>query len=237
MNGTIAMITARGLLGRRRFLLLLILPLVLVAITVLAVTSGVAADHWAGGLIDGLGFGAVVPLVALVVGTGVLGNEVDDGTLVHSLATPLARREIVLTKLAVAVAASLTAVAPAMFVTGVLADGIRLGVGLAAGAALAVVVYCALFVVLSLVSTRPVLIGLGYVVIWEGLLGSFLTGTKVLAVRQYALAVADRVADTDLLKGTVSLPVVLILSTVIAVGATVFAVEKLKTFRIAGETG
>ena len=45
----------------------------------------------------------VLPVLALIIGTGVLGSEIDDGTLVHILAKPLSRREILLSKLAVAV--------------------------------------------------------------------------------------------------------------------------------------
>lgn len=237
MNGTIAMITARGLLGRRRFLLLLLLPAVLVGQAALAHGSGLTADRWAPALLDGLGFGAVVPLVALIVGTGVFGNEIDDGTLVHSLATPQSRQTIVLTKLAVAVGATAAAVLPAMFVAGLLTDGVRLGLGLAAGAGVAVLAYCAMFVALSLVTSRPVLIGLGYIVVWEGLLGSFVGGTKVLAVRQFAIAVADAASGTNLIHGTVAVPVALCVAAAFGVGGTLLAVHRLRSFQLAGETG
>ena len=45
---------------------------------------------------------------------------------------------------------------------------------------------------LSLVTRRPVLIGLVYVLLWEGLLTNLLTGTRLLAVQQYAVSVADQ---------------------------------------------
>ncbi len=51
----------------------------------------------------GLGLAVVLPVIALIVGTGVLGSEIDDGTLAHILAKPLPRREIVISKLVVAV--------------------------------------------------------------------------------------------------------------------------------------
>jgi ABC-2 type transport system permease protein len=237
MNGTVAMITARGLLGRRRFLLLLALPLALVALTGVAVGSGVSADEWAGTILVGLGFAVVVPLVALIVGTGVFGTEIDDGTLVHVLSKPLPRWQIVLTKFVVAVLATGAAVVPAMFVAGALTDGVRLGAGLAVGTVLATVVYCALFTALGLVSTRPVLLGLAYVLVWEGILGGLIQGTRVLAVRQYALAVADRVAATDLLTGEVSVLLAVVMTAVLTAGAVVLAVDRLRSFRIAGETG
>src|SRR5206468_6368009 len=97
-----AMITARGLLGRRRLLLLLPLPVLLVGLAALATGFGASPDQWGPAVIAGLGFGVVLPLTALIVGTGVLGAEIDDGTVVHILTKPLPRSEIVLTKLAVA---------------------------------------------------------------------------------------------------------------------------------------
>jgi ABC-2 type transport system permease protein len=237
MNTTIARITARGLLGRRRFLVLLLLPVALVALTAVAAASNASAAEWAETVISGLGFAVVVPLVALIVGAGVLGTEIEDGTLAHILAKPLPRWEIVMTKLVVAVVATLVAVVPAMFVTGVLVDDTRLAAGLAVGAALACVAYAAVFLALSLVSARPVLIGLGYVLIWEGLLGSFVGGTRVLSIRQYAISVADKVAGSDLIAGRVSVVVALVLATAFSVGATVLAIDRLRSYRLVGETG
>ena len=46
------------------------------------------------------------------------------------------------------------------------------------------------------------LLGLVYVLIWEGLLGNFVSGTKVLSIQQYVIALADRIAPTGLLATT-----------------------------------
>lgn len=238
MNPTIARITARGLLGRRRFLILLVLPLVLIGITALVRTTAPdQSGEWGPTVLGGLGFNVVLPLIALIVGTGVLGSEIDDGTLAHILAKPLARREIVLTKLVVAVVTTVAVVVPAMFVAGTLADGVRLGTGLAVGSAVASVAYSAIFVAISLLSTRPVLVGLAYVLLWEGTLTGFVSGTAVLSVTQYGVTIADAVAGTDLIEGRLNVTVAAILATVAAVGATMLAINRLKTYRLAGETG
>jgi ABC-2 type transport system permease protein len=237
MNPTIASITARGLLGRRRFLALLLLPTALVGLAVLAKVAAVRGEDWASTVLVGLGFGVVLPLAALIIGTGVLGAELDDGTLAHILAKPVPRWKIIATKLVVAVVATVAAVVPAMFLAGTLAGGARVGVGLAVGSALAATAYCAFFVALSMVTSRPVLVGLAYVLLWEGMLGSVISGTQVLSVGQYGLAVADAVADTTLLKGQVSVPVSVVLAVVFTVGATFLAIDRLRSFRLAGETG
>ncbi|MEJ3743852.1 ABC transporter permease subunit [Actinomycetes bacterium KLBMP 9797] len=236
MNGTIAWITARGLFGRRRFLLLLPLPLLVVGLAALTRGFGVAPEHWAEPVLVGLGFAVVLPVIALIVGTGVLGAEIDDGTIVHILTKPLPRWEIILPKLAVATGVTALTVAIPMYVAGVLADSVRLGLGLALASAMGALAYSALFLALSLVTRRPVLLGLVYVLIWEGLLGNLISGTRVLSVQQYVIALADKVAPTPLLEGRVSLPVALVMSAVFAIGFTALAIDRLRSFSVAGET-
>jgi ABC-2 type transport system permease protein len=236
MNLTIARITARALFGRRRFLLLLPLPALLVGLAVLARSLGAGPLDWGQPVIVGLGLAVVLPVVALVVGTGVLGSEIDDGTLAHILAKPLPRAEIIVSKLIVAVVVTAVTAGVPLYVTGLIAGSSALAVGLALGAILGAMAYCSLFVLLSLLTRLPVLVGLVYVLVWEGLLGNLLDGTKVLSIQQYVIAVADRVASSDILATSVSVPVALVMAAVVAVGATVFAVDRLRSFSIVGET-
>jgi ABC-2 type transport system permease protein len=236
MNMTIARITARALVGRRRFLLLLPLPLLLVGLAVLSDSLGATPAEWVPPVVLGLGFGVVLPVMALIVGTGVLGSEIDDGTIVHILAKPLPRREIILAKLVVAFAITAVAVGVPMYVCGLIARSGQLALALAAASALGALAYCALFLALSLLTRRPVLVGLLYVLIWEGVLGNLFTGTRVLSIRQYVITVADRLAATDMLTGRVSLTLALIMAAVFTVAATVLAIDRLRSFSVAGET-
>ncbi|WP_432900516.1 ABC transporter permease [Micromonospora matsumotoense] len=233
---TVSWITARGLFGRRRFLMLLPLPAVLVLLAVLCRSLGVDPGEWAPPVLVGLGLAVVLPVVALIIGTGVLGAEIDDGTVVHILTKPLPRWQIVLPKLMVAAGVSAATVAVPLYVAGVLADSARLGLALAAASALGALAYSALFLALSLVTRRPVLLGLVYVLIWEGLLGNFVSGTKVLSIQQWVIALTDRMAPTALLSTTVSVPVAVVLTALVSVGFTVLAVDRLRSFSVAGET-
>ncbi|MDG4783741.1 ABC transporter permease subunit [Micromonospora sp. WMMD961] len=233
---TVTWITARGLFGRRRFLLLLPLPLVLLGLAALCRSLGVDPGEWGPPVLVGLGLAVVLPVVALIVGTGVLGAEIDDGTVVHILTKPLPRWQIVLPKLAVAAGVSAATVALPLYVAGVLADSVRLGLALAVAAALGALAYSALFLALSLVTRRPVLLGLVYVLIWEGLLGNFVSGTKVLSIQQYVIALADRLAPTGLLETSVSVPVASVMTALVSVGFTVLAIDRLRSFSVAGET-
>jgi ABC-2 type transport system permease protein len=236
MNLTIASITLRGLFGRRRFLLLLPLPVLLAGLAWLADFLGAQAQDWFNPVVIGLGLAVVLPIMTLIIGTGVLGSEIDDGTIVHILAKPLPRREIILAKLAVSWLVSWVVSGVPLAVAGAIAGSGKLALGLFIGAGVGALAYSALFLVLSLLTRRPVLIGLIYVVLWEGVLGNVLTGTRALSVQQYVQTVADKVSGSDLLTGSVSLPVSLAMAAVFVVGGTILAIDRLRSFSVAGET-
>ena len=109
MNGVIAGITLRQLLSRRRTLLLLLLGGVLVLVAGIFRLAGEEARAMAftSGLLDNLGVRTLMPLVALLFGTGAIGAEIEDGTAIFLLAKPLSRRTVVLTKLVIAAACSI----------------------------------------------------------------------------------------------------------------------------------
>ena len=236
MNMTVARITARALFGRRRSLWLLPAPLLLIGLAVLSQSLGAAARDWVPAVVVNLGLNVVLPVIALIVGTGVLGSEIDDGTLAHILAKPLSRGQIVLSKLVVAFVVTAVTVCVPLFVVGLVAHSASLAWGLVVGALIGSAAYCSLFVALSLLTRRPVLVGLAYVLLWENLLSNFLSGTRVLSIQQYTLEVADRVSGSDLISGNVSLAVALSMSFVFVAGATVLAIDRLRSFSVVGET-
>jgi ABC-2 type transport system permease protein len=237
VNMTIARITARALIGRRRFLLLFPFPLLVVGLTALAhALKPERPDVWGPGIIDGLGFAVMLPVVALIVGTGVLGAEIEDGTVVHILAKPLTRREIVLAKLVVAVAVTGLATAVPMFVAGTVALSVRFGLALALGCLVGALGYSTVFLVLSLLTRRPVLLGLLYVLLWESLLGNLLASTRQLSIHQYAVTLADKVAPSELLSTHVGLTLSIVMSVAIVVVGTLLSIDRLRSFTLSGET-
>ena len=233
---TVAYITLRGLFGRRRALLLLPLPLLLVGLAAICVAYDVRPENWGTPVIMGLGLAVVLPVISLIVGTGVLGSEVDDGTIVHILTKPLPRRDIILAKLGVAIVVSAVTAAVPLFIAGWMADSPRLGLALAAGASVGACAYSAFFLLLSLLTRRPVLLGLVYILIWEGLLGRFVSGTRVLSIEQYVIALTDKIAPTGILTGKVSIPLTVVMAVIVTVGCSILAVDRLRSFSMAGET-
>jgi ABC-2 type transport system permease protein len=236
MNLTIIQLTLRSLLGRTRALLLIPLPLILIGLTVAGHVARQYGSNWQEPIIIGLGFAVIVPVVSLIIGTSVLGSEIDDGTIVHILTKPLPRSEILLSKLVVAAGVTGLVNAIMMFICGEIITGTRVGVGLAVGAAVASICYCALFVALSLVSRRPVLIGLIYILLWEGLLTNLLTGTRKLSIEQFAVSLAARISSSPYFAPSLSTAVASVMSVVFVVVATVIAIDRLRAFTMRGET-
>jgi ABC-2 type transport system permease protein len=236
LNPTVASITLRGLFGRKRALLLLPIPVLMIGLTVLANGVANSETQWVDPLIRGLGFAVVVPIVALIIGTSVVGSEIDDGTIVHILTKPLSRTEIILAKLAVAAIASALVSGLTMFVCGLIGVSTQFAVGVGFGAAIASVCYSALFVMLSLVTRRPALFGLLYIVVWESLLGNLLTGTRNLSIEQIGLTLAARMADTIMLPTHVKLPTAIVMSCLFVIVPTLIAIQRLRAFTLAGET-
>ncbi len=243
MNATVADLTARTLLGRRRAWLLLLLPLALVALAVLlrlTVDEEYLTDVTVG-LLGVFAMGTLVPLLGLIAGTGAIGSEIDDGSIVYLLSKPLSRYSITVTKLLVAVAViavfAALPVALAGFVLVGGADGLAVSFGI--GALVAGTAYCALFLLLSVLTRNAVVIGLLYALVWESLVGSFVPGAQVLSIQQWSLAVVRAVTGSDADRAGVTsavglLPAVVLL-VVVVVGATAFAGSRLRSLRLTGD--
>ncbi|WP_216215160.1 ABC transporter permease subunit [Amycolatopsis aidingensis] len=236
MNLTIAGLTARALFGRRRLLLLLPMPILLIGLTALAAGTSADPAGWGPIVLGDLGLGVILPLTALIIGSSVLGLEIEDGTITHILSKPVPRSEIIFSKLVVAWAATVAATAVPLAIAGAIAESPLLAIGLGLGTAVGALVYTALFLALSLLSRRPVAVGLVYIMLWENVLTRFVDGARVLSVQQYSTTLAGGIADTELLTGQIlPLTAALLAIAFTALGATV-ATTRLRSFTLTGET-
>jgi ABC-2 type transport system permease protein len=189
-----------------------------------------------GGALDGLLVSSVLPLVALVFGSAALGSELDDGTGVHLLTKPIPRWAIVLPKTAVAGGLTASLVVPSTLVSGVLIGGTgskELGITVAFAAAVLVgaFVYAAIFVALSAATSRGLVIGLGYSLIWEGILAGALPGTQLFSVREYLRGIVAVIGPKDTLVSVVGAQGFL-LAAIAFVVVTTFACIRLARFEI-----
>jgi ABC-2 type transport system permease protein len=235
-NPVIASITVRATLGRRRALLFAIPAVVLIVLTLAVRATHPAGTSWADHVLGDFGFSVLLPLTALIIGTGVLGAEIDDGSAIHLLATPVRRSAVVVTKFAVAAVLTMVFAALPELVAGLLAPGSgKLAVGLFVGAVVGSVIYSAVFVLASVLTTRAIAVGLLYVLIWEGLLGNFVGGARILSVAHYSLGFANAIYPDPNLRAGLTLTTSLILGLVVTAGALVLATRRLSAFAIKGD--
>jgi ABC-2 type transport system permease protein len=192
------MLTLRQLLGRRSTLIpvaLCALPVV-VAIVFRLSNPDIDAERFvAGTLVVAFVITAALPLSALLLGTSVLGDEFEEGTIVYLLTKPLQRWQILLPKLAAATTVTAGLTVLAILISGAIAlqgngDTAMLA-GFAAAVAIAAVSYTSIFVLLSLVTSRALIGGLVYVFIWESAITQLFDGTRFVSVRHFALGLAD----------------------------------------------
>ncbi len=240
--GPLVRLTARGLLGRRRSLGVVALAAAPVLVAAIIAIAGGLRDREtvALGVFATLTLGLVVPLAALILGTAALGTLIDDGTIVYVLVKPVPRRTPVLAAMLVAVVATAVLTGAAALLAGLLVLGLAspsLLAGMVAGTLLASTLYVAVFVALSVFTGRALVIGLGYVIIWEGVVTSLLSGTRILSIREYARAVVTAIAGdgaTGADRVGVELPVALVLSVAVLAIAFALAAYRLGRFE-AGE--
>lgn len=246
INGTVASLTRRSLLGRKRTFVLLLLPSALLALCILARILGGLDAHLAreldgplpSHLLRAFGIAILMPLLTLIAGTGSIGPEIDEGSIVYLLAKPLNRHSIILTKLLVAFGVVVAFGVIPIFVAGIVLTGevgevtlaFTLG-ALAAGAA-----YSSLFLLLAVVSRNAVVVGLIYALVWESLVGGLVPGAQALSVQQWSLAVVQQVMGSSAARlgvdSAVGFTTAVILLVLVTVAATYYAGRRLQTLRL-----
>jgi ABC-2 type transport system permease protein len=246
MNATVASLTARSLLGRKRTLVLLLLPLALLALCTLArVLAGLDADiarelegPLSPNLLTAFGIAILMPLLSLITGTGSIGPEIDEGSIVYLLAKPLSRYSIVVTKLVVAAAVVvLFGVLPVAVAGTVLTGEVgRVTLAFTLGALCAGVTYSSVFLLLAIVSRNAVVLGLVYALVWESLVGGLVPGAQTLSVQQWSLAVVQQSLGGSAgrlgVDAAVGFGTAVVLLLVVTAAATVYAGRRLQVLRL-----
>ena len=234
---TIISITLRATMGRKRAFLFAVAPVILVLITVLLKLAHPARPTWPADILGGFGFAVVLPLTALIIGTSVLGAEIDDGSVVHLLATPVRRSVIIAAKFAVAATLTMLFVAVPELLAGVIATGglTRLATGLFVGALAGSVTYNAVFVLLSVLTTRAIAVGLLYLLVWESVLATFVSGARILSVGQYSLGIANWIARDPNLNAHLSPGTAIVMAALVTAGALILASRRLSAFALTGD--
>ena len=234
MNPTILRLSTQALLGRRRGLLLMVIPVLLVA---LAAAIRLLAGRGTGyDAVIGLGFTLALPIVALLAASAVLGPEVDDGSIVYLLAKPVSRHVVAASKYAAAWPATMALGAFPLLVTGLVLDSgdPRRALAWGLGGALAGTAYSALFLGLAALTRHAVPIGLVFALVWEGLLGSVLSGVRWVAIGPWGQALAAEVSP-HVHSSKVGVTYAVVAALVLTVASLWFTGERLRSFTLRGD--
>jgi ABC-2 type transport system permease protein len=259
-NPTVAWITTRATLGRKRALLFAIPAVILIAVTAALRAGRPPSRPWPSHVLGTFGFSVLLPLTALIIGCSVLGAEIDDGSAIHLLATPIRRSSVIMTKFAVATVLTMIFAAVPEFIAALISGGgsvppsliVHAGggptliapvtvnstdfaLGLFVGALVGAVIYNAIFVMVSVATTRAIAVGLLYVLVWEALLSNFVSGARLLSVSHYALGIANGIAHDPALNAGLAVPTSIIMGAIVTVAALILAVNLLSGFTLKGE--
>lgn len=245
MSGSVAPVRAIGLayrivlrqlVTRGRIAALFMVGAVVTAVAVAVGTAGDVSDPVETGvrLISDLGFTTLVPIVSLVFASAALGDMREDGTLVYLWLRPMDRWPVVVGAWLASITVSLPLTLVPLVVSSIAVDG---GNDLIGATALAggvgVLAYSALFVLLGLLLKNSIVWGLGYILIWEGLVAAFGSFAAKLAIRGYTRSILTSMTDIDLDLGDLSLQVAIIVPLVVTGAALALAGARLRTMDVA----
>jgi ABC-2 type transport system permease protein len=238
INGVVLRLTLRATLSRKRALLFAIPAIILIGLSAL-LTETAHGNAWQPVLLGTFGYTVILALTALLVGGSVLGAEIEDGSIVHLLATPVSRRSIVLTKYLLAVALTILFAAVPEYLAGAIASGAgsKLAIGLFVGALAGSVIYNALFLMMTAAFSpgRALALGLLYVLVWEALLANLVPGVGLLSAGHYSLAIANSIANNGALHANLTTGTAVGMGLAVTVAALVLAVQRLSAFSIKGD--
>ena len=178
----------------------------------------------------------VLPLTALVFGTAALGSELEDGTALYVLAKPIPRWLVICAKVLVAGALAGGLTVGSTLLTGLLLGGtgttglattFAFGVATAAAA----FVYVAVFVALSVMTSRALIVGLIYTIVWEGILSGVLEGTRLFSLREATVGMAAALAPASArIEGGLDLLPALVQFALVFGGALVIGTRALQSW-------
>ncbi|WP_217915817.1 ABC transporter permease [Miltoncostaea marina] len=188
-------LTLRSLVAGRRLVALSVLVLVPVVAAIVFASAGEIDPRifWAR-LLQRLVIPTVTAFVAVVIGASAIGEEREDGTILYLAATPLSRTTLVLTKVLAAWTLALALLVPSIVAAAAISLGDRFTAGQLAwplaGVALSSLCYCAVSAWLSMTTRRPVVIGVLYILLWEGSIATFAASADRLSIAAYGRAIA-----------------------------------------------
>lgn len=143
----------------------------------------------------------LLPLATLVLATAAIGDEVEDRTLQYIALKPISRFTIVLQKFLAVLIVAVPIIWAGIALTWLIVsfehlDAMRdLLLPALLSSLVAIFGFGSLFLLLSMVIQRALLVGVFYVFVWESALSQFLLGIRAISVRHYTQSLFIRLVD------------------------------------------
>lgn len=200
---TLFTLTLRQHMRGKRWMVMVLLSLLAPGLALLIRGTAVDAPPMMLEFLLGLMFipQLLLPLVALLYAAGIIQDEQEEQTITYLLVRPIPKWALYTVKL---LATLTTAIGFTVAITVLTYAAIYLGAGapaadlslrclkVAAIHSLAVVAYCSLFGLLSLLTKRILILGVVYTVLVEGLLANLPFGIRLITVIYYTRLIAYR---------------------------------------------
>jgi ABC-2 type transport system permease protein len=195
----------RALLSGRRWVVAVALDALVMLVVIIVAAAGESGrdEQHLVNLFSNVVLPIVLPLIAVLFATEALGAEVEDGTLIYLTLRPQPGGSIVAQKFAAAALVTVVAVwivslGAFLVLTHGTAGGAMLVALLAAGG-FGALAYTALFLLIGLLVRRALLVGILYVLLWEGTIAGLSTAAAHLSVRYYAFGIFAGILNRDAL--------------------------------------
>lgn len=192
---SVFLLTVRQLTGKWRLVIMTVLAIMPVLFTALLMSfsSVPFVSEFEEIVLSTMLAGSIAPFIVVSIAGPAFANEIEDRTLANLTLSPLQRWQIVVPKLAGAIAVAAPFVVGSAFFTSFLAFNrdpaavLAVSVSTFAG----VLMYASLFVWLGLVTKHAIAVGLVFIVLWEGFFSGYVSGIRFLSVRHYAAALMN----------------------------------------------
>jgi ABC-2 type transport system permease protein len=113
-------------------------------------------------------------------------------------------------------------------------DSLQFLWALLASAIAGIVAYSAVFLLVSLFVSRALLVGIVYALVWESLLGRYLTGLMIASIRHYTESILVKMADDPdiALKGATGAATSVIVIVAVTVAAVLISTWRLRNLNL-----
>lgn len=182
----------------------------------------------------------LLPITVLITATAAFGNELDDRTLLYLTLKPVPRWRIVLGKFVGTIVVTAPIILLAVLGTSLIVlrgeagDNLRLVAAFLAATFAGVVAYTAIFLLVSLLVSRALLVGMFYSFIWESVLGRFLPGLRIVSIRHFVESIFVRILqDPEVtLRNAMTLNSAIITLAVVCLAALALASVRLRRLNL-----